>query len=61
MRTERMETYGDSTNQSEEDQEFRQRMIADAVMLREGETVTEFIHRVGFPYSLHPVGERRDN
>ena len=58
MRTEDMLEVSD---QPQDDQQFREEMQEADVNIRDDETVMEFIHRFGFPFSLHPTGERHDN
>lgn len=40
---------------------FRARMARDGIELQEDETVTDYVLRAGFPYSIHEPGERNDN
>lgn len=40
---------------------FRGRMAEEGIVIGDDETVTEFIRRCGFPYSIHEEWERDDN
>jgi hypothetical protein len=40
---------------------FRAFMAQEGIEIEEGESVTEYILRCGFPHSIHYKGERRDN
>ena len=49
------------SRRSPEEHQFREQVARDNVGIQDGETVMEFIQRFGFPFSVHPAGERHDN